>query len=147
MRLRTLPPLLMTLAASAPGPLSGQAAGTPGRLLRATYSSDAGSREYALYVPGGYDGSRAVPLVVMLHGCTQDAADFARGTRMNAIAEAETVLVAYPEQPAAANPKKCWNWYDAAQQERDRGEPALVAGITRRAMADYRVDASRVFVA
>ena len=140
--MRPLVLLAMTFSAAA-APLSAQA---PGRVLRATYSSDAGSREYALYVPSGYDGTRAAPLVVMLHGCTQDAADFARGSRMNAAAEAETMLVAYPEQPASANPKKCWNWYDPAHQARDRGEPAIVAGITRRVMAEYRVDAARVYI-
>jgi poly(hydroxyalkanoate) depolymerase family esterase len=120
-----------------------------GRFLDAAL--DAGpeaGRRYKLYVPGGYTGRGAGrPLVVMLHGCTQDPDDFARGTRMNALAERDTVLVAYPAQPAERHPQKCWNWYEPAHQRRDAGEPALVAAVTRRVAADYRVDASRVYVA
>lgn len=112
-----------------------------------SYTGDDGTHRYKLYLPSGYDGARAVPLVVMLHGCTQDPDDFARGTRMNALAEGHGFVVAYPEQPAAANPQKCWNWYDPAHQARDRGEPALIAAITRAVMSEYRVDPRRVYVA
>ena len=104
------------------------------------------TRPYRLYVPASYDG-RPAPLVVMLHGCTQSATDFALGTRMNEAAEAQGCLVVWPEQVASANASRCWRWFEASEQRRGEGEPALVAGITRQVMAEYAVDPARVYVA
>ena len=119
-----------------------------GTFLRRSFSNAAGSRDYALYVPANYaQGSAPVALVVMLHGCTQSPEDFATGTRMNELADARGFLVVYPEQPARANGSRCWNWFSPNDQQRDRGEPSLIAGIVREISQHYRIDRARVFVA
>jgi poly(hydroxyalkanoate) depolymerase family esterase len=115
------------------------------RFIEGMYSSPAGSRAYRLFIPSRYQ-ERPLPLVVMLHGCTQSPDDFAAGTRMNFIAEEQNCFVAYPAQPSQANQAKCWNWFRTADQQRGRGEPSLIAGITRQIMRDYSVDRKRVYV-
>jgi len=84
---------------------------------------------------------------VMLHGCTQDPADLARGTRIAEHAERGKFLALLPEQPESANPKKCWNWYEPAHQVRNAGEPALIDGIITQVVRDHAVDPARVHIA
>jgi poly(hydroxyalkanoate) depolymerase family esterase len=147
--------MLARLGGLKPGaPLCGTAAGAAPEVAvpagasfaDLTHRGPAGSLDYRLYVPAGAAG-RVLPLVVMLHGCTQSPEDFAAGTRMNEVAEAEGLLVAYPRQTRAANAQKCWNWFDPKDQGRDRGEPALIAGMVRDILRDREADASRVYVA
>ncbi len=114
--------------------------------LTRTFSCPAGSRDYKVYVPGHARG-RKRPLIVMLHGCTQNPSDFALGTGMNLLAEEHGFVVVYPSQQAAANRSGCWNWFDPKDQKRGAGEPCIIAGITRALMAEFDIDPSQVFVA
>lgn len=105
---------------------------------------------YKLYVPppvAGATPTPARPLVLMLHGCTQGAGDFAAGTQMNTLAREHGVLVLYPEQTQHANAQKCWNWFKPQHQQRGRGEPAVLAALTQSVTAKFNVDAARVYVA
>ncbi|HWQ90317.1 MAG TPA: PHB depolymerase family esterase, partial [Clostridia bacterium] len=117
-----------------------------GQWTAGAYGGEAGRLAYKLYLPSVYHG-QPLPLLVMLHGCTQSADDFAAGTRMNFLAEQEGLLVVYPEQVASANSSRCWNWFQPAHQHRGRGEPALIAGITGQVMAEHQVEANQVYIA
>ncbi len=117
-----------------------------GQFLAKSFSNHAGRRAYKIYVPSQYRG-QPLPLIVMLHGCTQSPDDFAVGTRMNLRAEEYNCFVAYPEQAASANISKCWNWFRPGDQIRGQGEPALIAGLTRQIMSDYSIDEERVYAA
>jgi poly(hydroxyalkanoate) depolymerase family esterase len=147
-------PLAETLRKIAAGgmPAKDRTAGTAAPLakgaqfLSLNHTSAEGSRSYRLYVPANRSET-PMPLIVMLHGCTQTPEDFAAGTAMNSLAEEFGCMAAYPAQPSGANMQKCWNWYRPEDQGRDRGEPALIAGLTRDIQRDYPADPARTYVA
>ena len=126
------------------------AAATPvpegAQFIDGSYRNHAGTRAYKLYIPSGYHG-QAMPLIVMLHGCTQNPDDFAAGTQMNAVAEEKQCFVVYPAQTQGANSSRCWNWFNALDQQRDQGEPSLIAGITQQIIEEYPVNEREVFIA
>jgi len=118
----------------------------PGRFIDGSFACPEGRRRYKLYVPArASEGPR--PLVVMLHGCTQNAGDFAAGTAMNTLAEEHGCLVLYPEQDRSANHNSCWNWFEPGQQRRGSGEPAILAAMTREILAEHGADPRRVYAA
>ncbi|WP_030070137.1 alpha/beta hydrolase family esterase [Halomonas alkaliantarctica] len=117
-----------------------------GAFTAGRFSNHVGSRDYKLYIPSGYKG-QALPLVVMLHGCTQNPDDFAAGTSMNQLADTQQFCVLYPAQPISANHSKCWNWFKAEDQQREGGEPSILAGMARYVIDTHGLDASRVYVA
>jgi len=104
------------------------------------------TRHYKLFVPPGATG-RSLPLVVMLHGCTQDPDDFAAGTGMNALARDQGFYVLYPAQAQEANPSRCWNWFKHNHQTRDRGETAVIATMTHAVIQARGIDPERVYIA
>jgi poly(hydroxyalkanoate) depolymerase family esterase len=101
---------------------------------------------YKLFVPARRAGGPR-PLLLMLHGCTQDPEDFATGTRMNRLAAELGFLVLYPTQTQKHNPGKCWNWFLPQHQQAGRGEPALLAALTQAVMREHGADPARVYVA
>lgn len=113
-----------------------------------SYTSGSGTRRYRLYVPAfAKTAPGPVPLIVMLHGCGQSPADFARGTGMNALAEEFGFLVLYPAQAREAQRNRCWNWFRRSDQTRGAGEPALIAGLTRHIISEHEIDPAKVYIA
>ncbi len=102
-----------------------------------------GARRYRLYRPPGLAFGERLPLLVMLHGCAQDAKGFATSTRMNRIAARERFLVLYPEQDRLANAQGCWNWFDT-QSGRAQGEAALIMRAIDQVCLLYPADRQRV---
>jgi len=105
-----------------------------------------GTRRYRIFRPAGVKFGERLPLIVMLHGCQQDAASFAASTRMNAVAVRERFLVLYPEQDRLSNPHGCWNWYDT-KSGRAQAELALIMQAVDQVCTLYAADRHRVAIA
>lgn len=131
---------------SAQAPHGSSAAPHEEQFLAGTYAKGHSSLDYKLYIPPG-DRTAPRPLLLMLHGCTQNPDDFAAGTRMNELARQHGWLVLYPAQAQNANPQRCWNWFKHSHQQRGRGEPAMFSGLVLNVMQTHHVDPHRVHVA
>ena len=127
------------------GPVNAEVDGA-GEFISGSQSHAGLTRHYKLYVPPRHR-SRALPLVVMLHGCTQDPVDFSAGTDMNARAREQGFFVLYPAQSQDGNAQRCWNWFARAHQQRGSGEPALLVAMTQSVMRQYGIDAQHVYIA
>ena len=114
--------------------------------LAGEFTHEGLSIPYRLFIPTVV-AQRPMPLLVLLHGCTQDATDFATGTAMNAIAQEKGIAVLYPSQTARSNVNKCWNWFEPAHQRRGAGEPAALSALTRQICSSYACNPKQVFVA
>jgi poly(hydroxyalkanoate) depolymerase family esterase len=115
-----------------------------------TFTVAGQTRRALVHAPPGAEPQTALPLVCMLHGCTQDAASFAAATLMNDAADRHGFVVVYPQQERGDNPRCCWNWFVPEHQARGRGEPASIAAIVRELMgtaSPWTIDPRRVFVA
>ncbi len=107
-----------------------------------------GALRYALFCPPRLkaDAGDTLPLLVMLHGCGQDAAGFAQSTGMNAVATREGFMVLYPEQDRLANPQRCWNWFDI-RTGRALKEVALILRAIGQVCLLHAADRERVAIA
>jgi poly(hydroxyalkanoate) depolymerase family esterase len=115
-----------------------------------SYTCAAGERAYFLFAPDDLRPGSEVPLLVMLHGCDQSVEDFAAATRMNQLASQNHFVVVYPQQKGSANRSRCWNWYKVANQSREGGEPAIIAGIVQaleKQAGDWNIDRRRIYLA
>ncbi|GCE09901.1 extracellular catalytic domain type 1 short-chain-length polyhydroxyalkanoate depolymerase [Dictyobacter aurantiacus] len=131
-------------------PFMQRAHASSGTFTQYTYNGSAGSRPYYVYTPANYQVGTAVPMIVMLHGCTQNPTDFANGTQMNALADQKQFIVVYPQQTSTYNSSSCWNWFQTADQARGSGEPAIIAGIAQtveQTTSQWTIDSNRVYVA
>ena len=131
-------------ASAKPRPAAAKA--SPGRSSPGLALGPTGARRYTVFRPAGIQRGERLPLLVMLHGCQQDAAGFALCTRMNAVACRERFIVLYPDQDRLANAQGCWNWF-AQRHQRAAGEAALILQAITQVCLQHPVDASRIAVA
>ncbi len=138
-------PLPQTPPATVPGRKASRAASFTKHAF--TYEGD--NYPYRLYIPAaaGDAVDQLTPLVVLLHGCKQDALDFAHGTAMNDLAGKHQAMVLYPEQTTSGNAMRCWNWFEPSHQQAGRGEPGMIAALTQKIIAQHSADPARIYVA
>ncbi|WP_444947919.1 extracellular catalytic domain type 1 short-chain-length polyhydroxyalkanoate depolymerase [Micromonospora ureilytica] len=114
------------------------------------YEGDAGSQRYQVHIPPQHDGTARLPVVLAIHGCAMTGYGWnsmKSTTQFNRLADREGFIVVYPTQLISRNVIACWNSTDPRDQHRDRGEPALLAGVARQVVEKYGADPDRVHVA
>lgn len=104
-------------------------------------------RTYKVYIPDSYTPGTPVPMLVMLHGCSQTASSFATATKMNNYADSYGFIAVYPQQAISNNLTKCWNWFLPAHQSRNSGEPSEIAGIINTVRTNYTINDQQIVVA
>jgi poly(hydroxyalkanoate) depolymerase family esterase len=137
------PPAVVPPTGGTSGPPS---TGLPGTVVDDSYTNAAGTRKYQVYVPSTYKAGAAVPLVVALHGCTEQIDVFRRLTALDKLAESTGFVVVFPGQTPSANSQSCWNWFSPAHMKRGSGEPSIIAGITQAVQQRYSIDPKRTYV-
>ncbi|GIG68434.1 extracellular catalytic domain type 1 short-chain-length polyhydroxyalkanoate depolymerase [Phytomonospora endophytica] len=141
-RLLTFAAALATLLTTVAAP----AQAAEGRYFYGAYANLAGIRDYHGYVPSTYRPGTPMPLLVALHGCTENSFGFDLLTGFSALAEQRGFIVVFPDQSTLANPAQCWNWTLPTNRHRGLGEPSIIAGITRKVRSQYTVDTARTYV-
>jgi poly(hydroxyalkanoate) depolymerase family esterase len=143
-------PLPLQLPARLPGGARRRATPRPAGTHERSLTVAGRARRVLVHEPRGLEPGVAVPLVCMLHGCTQDAASFAAATRMNQTADRYGFIAVYPQQERRDNQQGCWNWFRPEHQARDTGEPAWIAALVHELVgttSTWAIDRRRVFVA
>ncbi|HEV7639304.1 MAG TPA: PHB depolymerase family esterase [Gaiellaceae bacterium] len=125
------------------GPPSG---GLPGKVVNDSFTNAAGTRKYQVYVPSTYKAGTALPLVVALHGCTEQIDVFRQLTALDKLAESKGFIVVFPGQTPSANQQNCWNWFTQPNMQRGSGEASIIAGITQAIQQRYSADTKRTYV-
>jgi poly(hydroxyalkanoate) depolymerase family esterase len=130
-----------------PGGTSGSTpAGQAGSLVSNSFTNAAGTRNYQVYVPSSYKAGTAMPLVVALHGCTEQIDVFRQLTALDKLAESKGFIVVFPGQTPSANQQSCWNWFKSGDIQRDSGEASIIAGLTQAIQKQYSIDTKRTYV-
>jgi poly(hydroxyalkanoate) depolymerase family esterase len=118
-----------------------------GSWTQSIYKNSYGQRAYSVYVPKSLPKNHPVPLMVMLHGCSQSADVFAKSTRMNTYADQHGFVVLYPEQDSSSNSSRCWNWYLPDNFVRGGGELGIIVGMVDEVRKSVSIDPTRIGVA
>jgi poly(hydroxyalkanoate) depolymerase family esterase len=108
------------------------------------FGSNPGALRMFKHIPDGLPAS--VLLVVVMHGCTQNARDYAAGAGWIPLADRLKVALVMPEQTQANNSNRCFNWFLRGDNRRDQGEALSIRQMVEKMRADHGVDPARIFV-
>src|SRR5258708_28796367 len=121
--------------------------GSPGKVTSGSFTNSAGTLAYELYVPWSYKQGTAVPMVVALHGCTENADVYRRLSGWDKLADTKNFIVVFPQQSSDRNRQTCWNWFQQSSMTRGSGEASMIADLTTSVAHSYSVNSHRAYVA